>query len=199
MNRSWTQLLAFSLLACFSLSMMLIQPSLSAVPETGGVTYPVQITPATPATTPANAGTPFHIAGSNGVFWQAKAGEPKCILVCVHGMSLCAESFTNFGEIMSTRDMTTYSIQLRGFGKDQYRPGRSKVDLNKSLTDIQQLVGEIHRLYPLKPVFLVGESLGACFGLQLAALCPDQFDGVICSAPAWHSYQFKRTILRGLV
>jgi acylglycerol lipase len=196
MNRTWTTTLAASLLASISLVTLTLQPATSALPATGGVTYEVHVNP---SVTSYNSGMPFNIAGSNGLYWPASTNEPKCILVCVHGMSLCAESFTNFGEIMSARGMSTYSVQLRGFGKDQERPGRTKVDLDRSIVDIQQLVSEIHRLHPDKPVFLVGESLGGCLGFQLAALCPDQFDGVICSAPAWHSFQFKRTILRGLV
>jgi alpha-beta hydrolase superfamily lysophospholipase len=82
---------------------------------------------------------------------------------------------------------------MRGFGrcytddKHSFCIGtdcKKKIDYERSFADIVDMVTRIRKKFPAVPLFAVGESLGTCLCIKLAAEHPELVDGLILSGPA---------------
>lgn len=121
-----------------------------------------------------------------GLCWLPEADRPAAVIVCIHGAAMWAGSFREFGHEMCKRNIATYAVNIRGFGpwaRDQR--GWCKPDPNQTVQDIIKAIDHIQLRYPNTPLFLLGESAGACLAIRIAASEPDKISGVICSCPAW--------------
>lgn len=134
----------------------------------------------------------FDFGETHGDCWLPASGEVSAMIICIHAVSMSSESFDNFGEAMASIGIAVYAPDLCGFGPLAGKPGRWKVkiDLNRTIQDINELLNELHERNPGKPLFLLGESMGGSFALRLAAKYPNEMNGIICSAPGW---RFRKT------
>jgi alpha-beta hydrolase superfamily lysophospholipase len=114
------------------------------------------------------------------------AGEPRAVILALHGMNDYSNAFDAPAKIWAVRGIATYAYDQRGFGGS---PGRALwAGAGALATDAVAAAGELRRMYPGKPVYLLGESMGGAVAILAATgatgIHPAPVDGVILSAPA---------------
>jgi acylglycerol lipase len=116
--------------------------------------------------------------------WIDETRAPKAAILCIHGLSLHKGTFDALGKRLSKDGYAVYALDIRGFGDWVSKRHINKVDLNGSLTDIEQELKAIHKAYPGLPVIILGESMGGGIALHATALYPNLISGLISSVPA---------------
>ena len=115
------------------------------------------------------------------VGWNAS--RPKALLVAIHGLGLHKRAFEKFALAMKDDGISTYALDVRGFGGWSLQ--KKRIDFDATAEDINSLVEMLRQTHPNKPVFLIGESMGGAIALEYAAKHPDTVDGVISSVPSY--------------
>ena len=116
----------------------------------------------------------------------ATAGEPKAILLLVHGIGAHSARWSFLSDFFLQNNISSYAIELRGFGETKDPKGH--VDSFKIyFRDLRRLRDIIIEENRGRKVFLLGESLGAIISFLTAIQEPDLFDGLICISPAFMS------------
>jgi acylglycerol lipase len=113
-------------------------------------------------------------------------GEPRAVILALHGFNDYSNAFDAPAKIWAAQGIATYAYDQRGFGG---APGRTLWPGSEALvTDAVTAAGQLRRLYPGKPVYLLGESMGGAVAILAASgatgIHPAPVDGVILSAPA---------------
>jgi len=124
--------------------------------------------------------------------WQVKEGEPKAVLLCIHGLGLNNSSFGTFGKEMAKRGFSVFAIDVRGFGSWQSVQGEETVGFNAAIADLSAVIDHLKVRYPNKKIFLLGESMGGGIALRAAAEIGNTIDGVIASVPSAERFQARR-------
>jgi len=128
--------------------------------------------------------------------WRDVSVTPWAVLLCIHGLSLHATSYTAFGKAMSHLGIPTYAIDVRGFGSWQNTEQARQLDFTQAFSDIKNSLEAIKRGNPGLPIIIVGESMGGGIALQAAAANPTLVDGLICSVPSRRNSGQKTTNLK---
>ena len=122
--------------------------------------------------------------------WQPK-GEPRAVIVAVHGMNDHKGAFAMFGEFAAARGVRVVAYDQRGFGENPDRgswPGADRL-----VADLREKVARERRRFPELPLFVLGESMGAAVAvLAFPDEAPPLPDGLVLSAPAvWGGAAFN--------
>jgi alpha-beta hydrolase superfamily lysophospholipase len=108
-------------------------------------------------------------------------GDPKAIIIALHGMSDYSNAFALPGPEWARRGILTIAYDQRGFGQSP-NPGLwggSETMRN----DLRDAVAAVKAAYPGLPLFVLGESMGGAVVLT-ALEQPLDVDGAILVAPA---------------
>ncbi len=128
--------------------------------------------------------------------WPAKTKEPLAAIVSIHGFGLHKESFSGFANEMARRGISTYAIDVRGFGSWMSEPSEDKkLDFYQTMMDLRSAIYWVKTMNPGVPVFLLGESMGGAIALQATALFPECVSGLIASVPGAEFYGGKKTAM----
>jgi acylglycerol lipase len=127
------------------------------------------------------------------VGWNAE--NPTAFLIAVHGFGLHKGAFEQFALAMKDRSVSTYSLDVRGFGGWATKQKKA-LSFSETSEDISALVESIRRDHPGKPIFLIGESMGGAIALDYSAQHPGSVDGVISSVPGTDRFGKVRTALK---
>lgn len=139
------------------------------------------------AETPCSYSVPIVISKSSAA--------PKAVAVTIHGFGLHKRSYDAFAREMTDRNITTYALDVRGFGDWQVNCPYRALNFERALNDIGNTINSIKKHYPGVPVYLVGESMGGALVLAYASEHEGQIEGVIASVPAYtRSSAFPTTI-----
>lgn len=122
----------------------------------------------------------------------------KIVVVCIHGLGLCARAYKPLGNTLSASGIDGFGVNVRGFGPDKGKPERAKLDCIQTVNDVTELLRKIQKEQPDYKVFLVGESMGGALAIRIAAENPTLVDGVVCSAPAWKLLRMRRIAGKGV-
>lgn len=114
---------------------------------------------------------------------------PKAVIVAIHGATLHGRSYTTIAQRLSQKGYAVFAPDMRGFGawyhnSDDPEDFAKHVLYRQSEADLKNLLDKLHKLYPGKPIFIMGESVGANFAIRLLASYPNCADGMILSSPA---------------
>ena len=135
--------------------------------------------------------------------WQP-AGEPRAIVLGVHGFNDYSRAFEETGEFLAARGYTLYAYDQRGFGSTA-QAGRwfGGTQLAADLCTVTDL---LRRRHPGLPVFVIAESMGAAVALvaqdraQAGQMgCPLSSDGLILLAPAVWGRASMPVLQRGIL
>jgi len=113
-------------------------------------------------------------------------GGVKAVILALHGVNDYSNAFAMPAKLWAETGIATYAYDQRGFGAAPGRalwPGRAPL-----AEDVATASRLLRRLYPGKPVYLLGESMGAAVAIvaetgESGTPKPD-VDGVILCAPA---------------
>jgi alpha-beta hydrolase superfamily lysophospholipase len=98
---------------------------------------------------------------TNGIYFRKwAAGRAKAAVLAVHGMGAQSERFDDMAKFLKTKSISTYAIELRGYGELAQKPGYVK-SMKLYHEDIAALKEIIKSENKGKPVFMLGESMGA--------------------------------------
>lgn len=117
--------------------------------------------------------------------WPAK--RPKAVLLLVHGLGAHSARWEFLALFFAHRNISSYAIELKGFGQTRERPRGHIASFNIYYEDIMRLAEVIKRENPGAKIFLLGESLGGLICFILAGLYPDNFSGQILISPAFRN------------
>lgn len=105
------------------------------------------------------------------------------VLVCVHGMGGAGEQFLPLGDKL--REFSVYAQNLRGQGLDHITSQRgATLNVIQQHRDITVFLSAIRAQHPHKPIFLIGESMGALLSASYVAGYPNvEIQGLIMAVP----------------
>jgi acylglycerol lipase len=110
-------------------------------------------------------------------------GRPRAVILAVHGFNDYSNAFTDFGEFAAAQGIAVYAYDQRGFGANPAAglwPG-----IPALIADLELERARIGALHPDRPVYVLGESMGAA--VVMAALARGttlDARGYILTAPA---------------
>lgn len=128
--------------------------------------------------------------------WAAR-GEPKAVVIALHGMNDYGHAFALPGPWWAERGLEVYAYDQRGFGRGSVRgiwPGSDRL-----VDDLSDVVGLIRKRHPGRKVYLAGESMGAAVVLAALARGAVRADGAVLTAPAVWGRQTMNPFYRGLL
>jgi acylglycerol lipase len=113
-------------------------------------------------------------------------GDVKAVILALHGFNDYSSAFEMPAKVWAERGIATFAYDQRGFGA---APGRGLWAGGATLAADALVASRILRaLYPGRPIFLLGESMGGAVSVVVATgaagLPTASVDGVILSAPA---------------
>ena len=109
------------------------------------------------------------------------AGDPKAVIIALHGMSDYSNAFALPGPEWARRGILTIAYDQRGFGRAP-NPGLWGGE-ETMRDDLRDAVAAVKAAYPDLPLFVLGESMGGAVVLT-ALEQPLDVDGAILVAPA---------------
>jgi len=128
--------------------------------------------------------------------WPSKTKEPIAAILSIHGFGLHKESFSGFAKEMARRGISTYAIDVRGFGSwMEEKTEDKKLDFYQTMMDLRSSIYWVKTMNPGVPVFLLGESMGGAIALQATALFPECVSGLIASVPGSEFYGGKKAAM----
>lgn len=125
------------------------------------------------------------------VAWRA--ANPTAVLVAIHGFGLHKGAFKQFAERMQQDGISTYALDVRGFGGWAQSNRGSQINFADTMQDLRMLITSIRHEAPDTPIFLLGESMGGAIALRFAAESPLMVEGVISSVPSNERFRPLRT------
>lgn len=125
----------------------------------------------------------------SSTIWTDPRVPTTGIVVCVPGFGLHRGSFSDLGESLSGKGFVVASYDVRGFGAYTALKARDRIDLEKSLDDLDDSIIQIRKDFENMPVFILGESMGGSIALQFVAQHPNLVEGLIASVPSEHRYR----------
>ncbi len=128
--------------------------------------------------------------------WTPKNVQPKAVLLCVHGLGLNSASYTEFAKQMVKEGIGVFAVDVRGFGTWMQLKGEQKCDFESCIADVQQALKVLHTVYPNKPIFVLGESMGGAIAMRVTADHPELVDGLISCVPSGDRFHKTKNQLR---
>jgi pimeloyl-ACP methyl ester carboxylesterase len=113
------------------------------------------------------------IVGETHMLEWKSCAPAKIVVVCIHGLGLCAKAYKPLGQELSAAGIDGFGVNVRGFGPDRDRPERAKLNCIETVDDVRKLLTGIHKEHSDYRVFLVGESMGGALAIRIGAENPN--------------------------
>ncbi|TXH33909.1 MAG: alpha/beta fold hydrolase [Rhodospirillaceae bacterium] len=122
----------------------------------------------------------------------------KAVVLALHGFNDYSRGMTIPGAGLARRGIAVYAYDQRGFGGTAERgiwPGD-----NRLVADLRVAIDLLHKKYPGKPLFLLGESMGGSVVMAGAVENPTlPVDGIILASPAVWGWETQSSFNRDLL
>ncbi len=110
-------------------------------------------------------------------------GEVKAVLALVHGLGEHSGRYQDVARTLNREGYALFGFDLRGHGRTE--GPRGHFSYTAALDDVDRLINEAQKLFPGKPVFLYGHSMGGNLVLYYAMKrMPTCLLGIISTSPA---------------
>lgn len=170
--------------------LLLVTASLAVSVATGLPATAEPVTKAAPGGAPSTA-RPDQLETSFAS-WKAE-GDTKAAILSIHGFGLHKGAFDAFAKRIALYGVSTYAIDVRGFGSWGKDGKEQQLDFYDTIVDVRTALFWIKRMHPNVPIFLLGESMGGAIALQATAMFPDSVQGLITSVPGDEYYKRNQT------
>ncbi len=111
------------------------------------------------------------------------AGQPRAVIVALHGFNDYGNFFAAPGGFLAARGIATYAYDQRGFGAAPVRGLWAGGDAMAG--DLTAITRQVRERHPGVPVYLLGASMGgAVIMVAMTGDDPPPADGIVLSAPA---------------
>lgn len=118
--------------------------------------------------------------------WGLKFGEPRAIVIMMHGLLQHAECFGPIANHLAQRGYLAVALDQRGHGSRHFKNLKSdpgyNIDYPGSIEDLVSLARVLRAQHPTLPLFCLGESAGAAIAVRSATSSPGTFDGLVLCA-----------------
>ncbi len=114
------------------------------------------------------------------------SGQPRAVVIAVHGLSGAASDFWLAGERLAKQGIHLYAFELRGQGHDPVKPEQGHIRSPRLWQrDLQTFSCLVKTRHAATPTFWMGESLGSLIALHTAtaAKSDQRPDGLILMSP----------------
>jgi alpha-beta hydrolase superfamily lysophospholipase len=118
--------------------------------------------------------------------WTNAMIEPRSIVVLIHGLMMHGKAFDYLASHLAAQGCIVVAPDLRGFGRFYFSSDndeKGKIDYQKSLEDLSNILKALKAEYPALPLFCAGESLGTHLARHIATIHPQDVVGLILSSP----------------
>ena len=113
--------------------------------------------------------------------WEAD-GETEAVLLALHGFNMYSNYFDDPAKWWAKQGLTTYAYDQRGFGaapEARFWGGTAAM-----AADARAMLDLLARRHPGRPLFILGESMGAAVAVLAMSEPPiSKVDGVVLVAP----------------
>lgn len=109
-------------------------------------------------------------------------GEPKSVLLIVHGLADHCGRFGNLVDHFVPRGYAVYGYDQNGHGRSPGRRGYIE-SFSNFVADLGLFLKFVHSNHPQQKIFIVAHSVGGTVATTFAASEPDGFDGLVLSGP----------------
>jgi acylglycerol lipase len=117
-------------------------------------------------------------------WWKPKQAEPKAVVILLHGTAAHIGAYSPWAEYLTSQGYALFAFDMRGWGQSQGFGRRAFVRSQEDyVDDLKPAFAEVQRLYPSKPIYLQGESLGAGVALLASIRGGFPIKGLILNAP----------------
>jgi len=113
--------------------------------------------------------------------WEPEE-SPKAVITLIHGLGEHSGRYNHWAKKFVENDFAVVTMDLRCHGKSQGSRGGVSV-YNQLLNDIDQLIAETEKLYPEKPIFLYGHSLGGLLTINYTLRRKPFIKAIIATSP----------------
>ncbi|HTT96684.1 MAG TPA: alpha/beta fold hydrolase [Rhizomicrobium sp.] len=128
--------------------------------------------------------------------WRAET--PKALLVLLHGAFDYSGAFDEIGPKLAARGFCALAFDQRGFGATRSR--RHWCGIKRMVQDVVDAIAFLRQRFGDRPVFIIGESMGADIAVQTVAANPDiDVSGLVLAAPGAVSDAFRRLLWGALI
>ncbi|MDI6756252.1 MAG: lysophospholipase [Thermodesulfobacteriota bacterium] len=113
--------------------------------------------------------------------WEPER-EPKAVICLVHGLGEHSGRYHHWGVFLKRAGYALLAFDLRGHGRSQGQRGYAP-KFRALLQDISLSLEEGQKLYPGRPLFLYGHSMGGMLVLNYVLRHHPKLAGVIVTSP----------------
>ena len=119
------------------------------------------------------------------LYWQVwrPEGDPKAVLLIVHGLKDHSERYESVAEGLTARGFAVASYDLRGHGRSDGRRAWVR-RFDDYLGDLDRVLVLLRQEFPSSPWFLLGHSMGGALVTRFVLERRPAIVGFVLSAPA---------------
>jgi alpha-beta hydrolase superfamily lysophospholipase len=111
--------------------------------------------------------------------WKTDSSQ---VLLILHGLGGHSGWYIDMGNVLSSRGVSVYAMEHRGFGRSGGLPGHID-NYHTYVEDIRYVVAQIRERHPGAAVYMLGHSMGAIFATYFAAKYGSLLTGVLFLNP----------------
>lgn len=131
------------------------------------------------------------------MFWHEAGDNDHPVVIFLHGTWQDSSQWQKIVELLS-KNFHCFAVDLLGFGNSEPISPREG-SANKSPQSIALIVDYLHEFLDtlnLRPIYIVGHSLGAWIAITYALKYPDSIQGVVAISPIGFSLTYRQQYSR---
>jgi acylglycerol lipase len=122
----------------------------------------------------------FYNTKFYGQYWEAQ--NTKAVVVLAHGMGEHSSRYKHVAEKLTDNNFSVVAFDHFGHGKTEGKRGHNP-NFEAVLESISKVIEKARKLFPGKPVFLYGHSMGGNAVVNYSIRKEHQLKGIIATSP----------------